>query len=63
MAQPINQSPFGFEAKTKKNCHGDFDVKITKPELPVLFPNQKTRAIDFEAKSEETAPVVLRPNH
>jgi hypothetical protein len=52
VAQPANHSPLGFEAKPR-NRHGDFVGKITKPQLQVLGPNQKTRASGFEAKLQE----------
>jgi hypothetical protein len=49
-----------------RNCHGDFDAQITKPELPVLKPkpgnppppwfwgSTKKLNTDFEAKPRET---------
>jgi hypothetical protein len=47
-----------------RNCHGDFEVQITKPELPVLRPKPgETIATGFEVKPEKTVLVVLRPNH
>jgi hypothetical protein len=34
-----------------RNRHDNFEAQITKPDPPVLKPNQKTVAIGFEVKS------------
>jgi hypothetical protein len=60
----------------RRNCRGDFQAQITKPELPVLSPKpgetiatsfeaklEKTVATSFEVKPSKTVRVVLRPNH
>jgi hypothetical protein len=65
VAQPINQSLLGFEAKPR-NRRGDFDDQITKPKLLVLRPKRgnppppwfwgptKNPSTSFEAKPRET---------
>jgi hypothetical protein len=45
-----------------RNCHGDFEAQITKPELPVLRPKPRTlHHLGFEAQPRNRPPV-LRPN-
>jgi hypothetical protein len=36
-----------------RNCHGNFEAQITKPQLPVLRPKSETRSSGFEAKPQE----------
>jgi hypothetical protein len=65
VAQLTNRSPLGFEPKPR-NCCGDFEDQITKPELPVLrsklenhsphwfWGSTKKPTASFEAKPGET---------
>jgi hypothetical protein len=36
----------------QRNCHGDFAIHITKPQLPVLRPKPGTQVSGFEAKPQ-----------
>jgi hypothetical protein len=62
-AQPTNHRPLGSKGQTKKPSRWFWDPNHQTVAAGFEIQTEKPEAIGFEAKSEKTVLVILRPNH